>query len=138
MTHAHPAHVGASLSADSALLARVSNDGAVSVIDTASDDIAASFSLPPSRSATPVPCGITTTSFTPDDGYLFTAPPGGELIRCDIGESDLIALACYRADSSLTPGSWEQCVQSTPPADLVWDGSWSGRPADFYLTAAAG
>jgi WD40 repeat protein len=117
-----PETFGVSLSPDGTLLAQVSNNGTVSVTDTASGDIIASFSLPASKGAAPDPWAVTTTSFTPGDRYLFTGTPGGELIRWDIGEPDLIALACYRAGARLTPAIWEQYVQTTPPADLACSG----------------
>lgn len=114
-----PDTFGIAASPDGTLLAQVSNDGVASVADAASGQVIASFRLPATQGAAPDPWAITTAAFTPDDRYLFTATPGGVVTRWDIGESDLISLACYRAGSSLTPAIWDQYVQTPPPANLA-------------------
>jgi hypothetical protein len=109
---------GFTVSPDGSEIAQVSSQGVVSVSDAASGQVIASFPLPPNQSASPLPMAITTTAISPDNRYLYTATPGGGLTRFDIGESDLISLACHRAGYSLTPAIWSQFVQAPPPSDL--------------------
>jgi WD40 repeat protein len=99
-------------------LAQVSNDGVAAISNLATGQVIASLDLPPSNGEANNPWGITTVAFSPGQRYLFTATPGGTLTRWDIGEPDLIHLACRRAGHDLTPAIWAQYVRTTPPANL--------------------
>jgi WD40 repeat protein len=106
------------LSPDGSLLGSISDQGVASVVDPASGTTLASFTLPSSQTSAPEPSDLTAFLFTPDRRYLLTATPGGVLSRWDIGEGDLIKVACARAGTSLTRAQWAQYVGSAPPANL--------------------
>ena len=106
---------GFTVSADGTLLAQVTSNGVAIITDLGSGQVIGTLSLPVSGGQSPDPWAITTMAFSPDDRYLMTATPGGALTRWDIGESDLIRLACQRAGGNLTPAIWAQFVQAPPP-----------------------
>jgi len=112
--------IGLTASPDGTLLAAVNSaTGVASVADAETGQVIATLPLPPApEGKTAGTWTGTIMAISPDDRYLFTATPGGALTRWDIGESDLIRLACRRAGDNLTPAIWRQYVHTPPPADL--------------------
>jgi WD40 repeat protein len=107
------------VSPDGTMVARLSESGTASVIDLASGQPFASFSLPtPSADLAADPWQATALIFTPDSQALLTVESGGDVIRWDIAEANLIKMACYRAGGNLTSAEWDEYVHTSPPADL--------------------
>jgi WD40 repeat protein len=112
--------VGLTVSPDGTLLAAVNGaTGVASVADAATGQVIATLNVPRgSHSGGPTPWDGTLIAFSPDDRYLFTSTQGGELVRWDIGESDLVNVACQRAGYNLTPAIWQRYVRTPPPRNL--------------------
>lgn len=112
--------IGLTASPDGTLLAGVNSPtGVASVADAETGQVIAT--LPLTSSSIGRSSGTwagTIMAFSPDDRYLFTAVPGGDLTRWDIGESDLVSIACHRAGYTLTPAIWRQYVHAPPPPSL--------------------
>lgn len=107
------------VSPDGQLLARLRQDGTVSIIDFATGDILANFSLPkPTDSSAADPWTGTAMQFTADGRYLLTATEGGQMIQWNVAPEDLERGICVSVGRSLTPAEWRQYVHTTPPARL--------------------
>ena len=109
---------GLTVSPDDDLLGQVNGDGVATVTDLQTGQIIVTVNLPTPETGAPDFWDVTTLALSPGDRYMFSATPGGTLIRWDIGESDLIKLACDRAGGRLTPRIWAQYVHTKPPPNL--------------------
>jgi WD40 repeat protein len=105
------------VSPDGTLLARLRDDGTVSLTDLASGDVLGTFSLPYPAMGSPDPWTSTAIAFT-SDGSLLTATTGGQLIRWTVDPPDLVRGICATVGGTLTDAQWEQYAGTSPPAVL--------------------
>jgi WD40 repeat protein len=103
------------VSPDGSLLARLRDDGTLSVTDLASGDVLGTFDLPFPATPSPDPWQSTDIAFTAD-GSLLTATTGGQLIRWTVGPPDLVRSICATVGGTLTDGQWQQYAGTSPPA----------------------
>lgn len=103
------------VSPDGALLARLRDDGTLSLTDLASGDVLGTFSLPFPATSSPDPWGSTAIAFTAD-GSLLTATTGGQLIRWTVDPPGLVRSICATVGGTLTVAQWEQYAGTSPPA----------------------
>jgi len=105
------------VSPDGTLLARLGDDGTVSLTDLASGDVLGTFSLPYPAMGSPDPWTSTAIAFMAD-GSLLTATTGGQLIRWTVDPPDLVRGICATAGGTLTDAQWQQYAGTSPPAVL--------------------
>jgi len=103
------------VSPDGTLLARVGDDGTLSITDLASGDVIGTFSLPVPATPPADPWQSTAIAFTAD-GTLLTASTGGQLISWTVDPSDLVRTICATAGGAMTATQWQQYVGTSPPA----------------------
>lgn len=104
------------VSPDGTLLARLRNDGTISLTDLTTGDVVGTFSLPsPEGSATN--WTHTDIAFTAN-GSLLTATPGDQLISWTVDPPDLVRSICATAGGTLTDAQWHQYAGTSPPAVL--------------------
>jgi len=103
------------VSPDGTLLARLDDDGTLSLTDMATGDVLGTFSLPPPGTSSPNEWGSTAIAFT-SDGSLLTATTGGQLVRWTVDPPDLVRTICATAGGALTDTQWQQYVGTSPPA----------------------
>jgi WD40 repeat protein len=102
------------VSPDGTLLARLRNDGTISLTDLMTGDVVGTFSLPsPDGSATN--WTHTAIAFTAD-GSLLIASPGSQLISWTVAPAGLVRSICAMAGGPLTATQWQQYVGTSPPA----------------------
>ena len=105
------------VSPDGTLLARLRDDGTLSLTDLASGDVLGTFSLPfPVRSSVD-PWASTDIAFTAD-GSLLTATTGGQVIRWTVDPPGLVHSICATVGGTLTVAQWEQYAGTSPPAAM--------------------
>jgi WD40 repeat protein len=105
------------VSPDGTMLARLRQDGTVSLTDITTGNILATFTLPPATAIQdPDPWSKTAMLFTPDGHSLLTATSGGQLIRWTVDPPDLVRNICTTAGRTLTDTQWSQYTGTRPPA----------------------
>jgi WD40 repeat protein len=103
------------VSPDGTLLARLGDDGTLSITDLASGDVLGTFSLPYPATPSADPWQSTAIAFTAD-GSLLTATTGGQLTRWTVDPADLVRSICATAGGAMTATQWQQYVGTSPPA----------------------
>jgi WD40 repeat protein len=108
------------VSPDGSLVARLSDDGNVTITSLSTGEVLASFNLPvpADNGMSDDPWLGTALQFTPDGRSLLTASTGGELIRWNVYYPALVQIACSIAGRALTGSQWRQYAHSAPPAVL--------------------
>jgi WD40 repeat protein len=103
------------VSPDGTLLARLRDDGTLSITDLASGDVLGTFSLPPPATSLADPWASTDIAFAAD-GSLLTATTGGQLVRWTVDPADLVRSICATVGGTLTDAQWQQYAGTNPPA----------------------
>lgn len=103
------------VSPDGTLLARLRDDGTLSITDLASGDVLGTFSLPFPATPSADPWMSTDIAFMAD-GSLLTATTGGQLVRWTVDPPDLVRGICATAGGTLTDAQWQQYAGTNPPA----------------------
>ncbi|MFC4590133.1 TIR domain-containing protein [Sphaerisporangium corydalis] len=102
------------------LVARLRDNGTVTVADLDSGDELGSFALPPmTRGSVPSPWFATVLIGAGDAGELVSATSGGPLVRWRMTEDAWLDTACATAGRDLTPGEWRAAAGTDPPDDLT-------------------
>jgi WD40 repeat protein len=103
------------VSPDGTLLARLRDDGTLSITDLASGDVLGTFSLP-YPGTPPVDPWLSSDIAFASDGSLLTATTGGQLIRWTVDPPDLVRGICATVGGTLTDAQWQQYAGTSPPA----------------------
>jgi WD40 repeat protein len=103
------------VSPDGTVLARLGDNGTVSLTDLASGGVFGTFSLPSPATPSPDPWMSTDIAFTAD-GSLLTASTGGQLISWTVEPPGLVRSICATVGGTLTATQWQQYVGTSPPA----------------------
>ncbi len=118
-------------SADGALIATLSDNGAVSVLSANTGNVLGTFSLPfPAEGGgSPDPWLATAIQFAPNGRTIFAATTGGELTRWVTGIPALVNIACATAGGSMTSAEWRglNLVNNNPPTKLPCEATVSQR-----------
>jgi hypothetical protein len=109
-----------SASADGTRIARLADNGAVSIASVTTGDLFGTFTLPfpPEGGGSPDPWSATTIQFMPNGRTLYAATTGGQLTRWITYAPDLLKIACATVGRSMTAEEWRALVSNNPPARL--------------------
>lgn len=108
--------------ADGTRIARLTDNGAVSILSTTTGDVLGTFTLPSGGGGAYNPWLATSMQFTPDGDTLFAETSGGQLTRWLVYIPALAKIACATAGRAMTAAQWRDLVGTNPPARLPCQG----------------